>query len=598
MSPISCCTCRVATSRLPSKRRDSDEAGSAPGAGEPPAPVVAPPTAEARSRPRFGFVRDLLRNLGAAAALARLRRRSLDAWRADGIQLIGLFLLNLAAGLAYDIYAAYPGPGRFDWDALPGASFWALPLLLSAWLIAHLGRPADAGRLMLPMAVAGFALAALGSFASTALAVLADFFTPIDRFYQWLIWVPVLWVALGWAFGAPRLAGLRGGRAVVAAVLAAALVVGPQWTADAGARLWVAAADDPGSDASSQNGAAAEQVLYAQTDLLDTGDRSIVLANSQKHAGETPFATVTALQRALATIAQRMDEGEDILFLFLTSHGSPDHRLDVSLAPYQLEPLTPVRLRALLDESGIRFRVIVVSACYSGGFVRTLASPDTLVITASGADRASFGCRDGRQWTDFGRAYFKEALPATGSFEGALQRARELIAQREAAAKLTPSEPQIFVGDAIRERLQSLQTQRLGSHLRSRARAHGCSRCWPPWLRCRSCCRRRCWAFTCCCCWGRTGRSGGSRLRSDWERLRSVSGAWCSPRSCIRCRSWCSRCRPRSPWSAKPRWRRRPVCAPDRSTGSFRSPFRWRAPALWPRSCSDSPTWSASSASC
>ena len=499
---------------------DSDQAGSAPGVGEPPAPVVPPPTAEARSRPRFGFVRDLLRNLGAATALALLRRRSLDAWRADGIQLIGLFLLNLAAGLAYDIYAAYPGPGRFDWDALPGASFWALPLLLSAWLIAHLGRPADASRLMLPMAVAGFALGALGSFASSALAVLADFFTPIDRFYQWLIWVPVLWVALGWAFGAPRLAGLRGGRAVVAAVLAAALVVAPQWTADAGARLWVAAADDPGSDASSQNGAAAEQVLYAQTDLLedaldriapgrpgvtelysiafagsgsedvflneaqgvnetmaelfDTGDRSIVLANSQKHAGETPFATVTALQRALATIAQRMDEGEDILFLFLTSHGSPDHRLDVSLAPYQLEPLTPVRLRALLDESGIRFRVIVVSACYSGGFVRTLASPDTLVITASGADRASFGCRDGRQWTDFGRAYFKEALPATGSFEGALQRARELIAQREAAAKLTPSEPQIFVGDAIRERLQSLQTQRLGSHLlvrRARDRA-------------------------------------------------------------------------------------------------------------------------------
>jgi hypothetical protein len=168
-----------------------------------------------------------------------------------------------------------------------------------------------------------------------------------------------------------------------------------------------------------------------------------------------------------------MDEGEDILFLFLTAHGSPDHTLDVSLAPYQLEQLTPVRLRQLLDESGIRFRVIVVSACYSGGFVRTLASPDTMVITASGADRASFGCRDGRQWTDFGRAYFKEALPATGSFEGALQRARELIAQREAAAKLTPSEPQISVGDAIRERLQALHTQRLGPHLLVRSAPRG-----------------------------------------------------------------------------------------------------------------------------
>ena len=481
--------------------------------------AAEPPRAPAPVRPRFRFVRDLMRNVAAALALGLLRRPSLEAWRGDVTQLIGLFALNLVAGLAYDIYAAYPGPGRFDWDALPAASFWALPLLLSAWLIAHMAREPGADRRVLPMALAAFALAALGSCASTALALLADFVPPVDRFYQWLVWVPALWVAIGWGVGAPKLAGLSGWRAIVAAAVAALLVMGPQWTGDAGIRLWVAAGDDQSGEAGGQNRAADEQVLYAQTDLLedaldriapgrpgvtelysiafagsgsqdvflneavgvnqimadlfDTGDRSIVLANSQEHPGETPFATVTALQRALATVAERMDAGEDVLFLFLTLHGSPDHTLEVSLAPYQLEPLTPVRLRALLDESGIRFRVIVVSACYSGGFVRTLASPDTMVITASGTDRASFGCREGRQWTDFGRAYFKEALPATGSFEGALQRARELIAQREAAGKLTPSEPQIFVGDAIRERLQSLQTQRLGSHLLVRSGSGG-----------------------------------------------------------------------------------------------------------------------------
>ena len=489
---------------------DPAAAESTDGAAQP-VHAAVPPAAQAPPRPRFRFVRDMMRNVAAALALGLLRRRSLEAWRADVAQLIGLFALNLAAGLAYDIYAAYPGPGRFDWDALPAATFWALPMLLSAWVIAHMAREPGADRRVLPMAVAAFALAALGSCASTALAVLADFSPAVDRFYRWLVWAPVLWVAIAWGVGAPKLAGLSGWRSIVAASLAAVLVMAPQWTADAGTRLWVAAGDDQGGEAGGQNRAADEQVLYAQSDLLedaldriapgrpgvtelysiafagsgsqdvflneavgvnqvmadlfDTGDRSIVLANSQEHPGETPFATVTALQRALATVAERMDQGEDILFLFLTSHGSPDHTLEVSLAPYQLEPLTPVRLRALLDESGIRFRVIVVSACYSGGFVRTLASPDTMVITASGTDRASFGCREGRQWTDFGRAYFKEALPATGSFEGALQRARELIAQREAAGKLTPSEPQIFVGDAIRERLQSLQTQRLGSHL-------------------------------------------------------------------------------------------------------------------------------------
>jgi len=456
------------------------------------------------ARPRF--LRGLLRNAASALALAVLRRRPIEAWCANGAQLIGLAVLNLAAALTYDIYAAYPGPGRIDWEALPAAAFWALPLLLGAWLIARLGRDGDADRCVLPIAVSGFALTALGSGASTALAVLADFSAPIDRFYQWLVWVPVLWVALAWSFGARELAAVRGWRVVIAWLLGAALVVGPHWAADTGAHLWVAA-DQSGPE----NAAAAEEVLYRQADLLedsldriapgrpgvtelysiafagsgsadvfqnealgvnetmadlfDTGDRSIVLANNQKRPGETPFATVTALQRALATVAERMDNDEDILFLFLTAHGAPDHTLDVSLVPYQLEALTPERLRTLLDESGIRFRVVIVSACYSGGFVKPLASPDTLVITASGADRTSFGCRDGREWTDFGHAYFKEALPATGSFEGALQRARELISKREAAARLPASEPQISVGNAIRARLQTLQTQKLGSRL-------------------------------------------------------------------------------------------------------------------------------------
>jgi hypothetical protein len=466
-------------------------------------------TAEARPA-AFGFVHDLVCNLVGGFVLALLRRRDIEAWRGDATQLVALFALNLTAGVAYDIYAAFPGPGRFDWSALPAASFWALPLLLSAWLIAHMARAPDSDQRVLPMAISGFVLAALGSCASTALAVVADFSAAVDRFYQWLVWVPVLWVAIAWSVGAPKMAGLSGWRALVAAAVAALLVVGPQSTADAGARLWVAAGDDQADD-SAASASLAEQVLYAQADqledsldriapgrpgvtelysitfagsgsedvflnealgvneimadLFDTGDRSIVLANSEKHPGETPFATVTSLQRALATVAERMDDGEDILFLFLTAHGTPDHTLDVSLTPYRFEQLTPVKLRQLLDESGIRFRVIVVSACYSGGFIRTLASPNTMVITASSADRASFGCRNGAQWTDFGKAFFKEALPTTGSFEGALQKARELIAQREKAAKLPASEPQIFVGDAIRERLQAVHSQKLGQRL-------------------------------------------------------------------------------------------------------------------------------------
>ena len=41
-------------------------------------------------------------------------------------------------------------------------------------------------------------------------------------------------------------------------------------------------------------------------------------------------------------------------------------------------------LRAALDESGIRNRVIAVSACFSGGWIEPLATDSTLIMTAAG----------------------------------------------------------------------------------------------------------------------------------------------------------------------------------------------------------------------
>jgi len=39
----------------------------------------------------------------------------------------------------------------------------------------------------------------------------------------------------------------------------------------------------------------------------------------------------------------------------------------------------------------MRYKVVVISACYSGVFIPPLANPDTLVITAADADHPSFG---------------------------------------------------------------------------------------------------------------------------------------------------------------------------------------------------------------
>ena len=106
-------------------------------------------------------------------------------------------------------------------------------------------------------------------------------------------------------------------------------------------------------------------------------------------------------------------------------------------------------LKQALAEAGIRYRVIVVSACYSGGFVPPLADPNTLVMSAARADRNSHGCAHEADWTFFGRAYFDEALKETPSFRKAFDLATVKIAEREKAEDLTPSEPQLAEGKAI-----------------------------------------------------------------------------------------------------------------------------------------------------
>jgi hypothetical protein len=101
-----------------------------------------------------------------------------------------------------------------------------------------------------------------------------------------------------------------------------------------------------------------------------------------------------------------MDPDEDILMLFLTSHGSEDHELAVDFWPLELNTIKPEDLRKALDEAGIRFRVLVISACYSGGFLPALSDDNTLIMAAAAADRQSFGCANENEYTYFGRALF------------------------------------------------------------------------------------------------------------------------------------------------------------------------------------------------
>jgi len=180
-----------------------------------------------------------------------------------------------------------------------------------------------------------------------------------------------------------------------------------------------------------------------------TVGRSIALASSYDALEELPIASVTNLSRALERVGKAMNADEDLLVLFVSAHGDREHRLSAWQPPLELAPLTPTALARMLHDSGIKWRVVVVSACYSGGFIEPLRDDNSIIITAAAADRSSFGCEAGRDFTYFGQAYFRDALAKTRSFTEAFEIARKLVTEQEAAEGLTPSLPQMWVGRAI-----------------------------------------------------------------------------------------------------------------------------------------------------
>ena len=195
---------------------------------------------------------------------------------------------------------------------------------------------------------------------------------------------------------------------------------------------------------------------------FDAQGRVLHLLN---HGATTPshlWATPQNAERAIQALAERMDKDNDVLVVYLTSHGGSDFKLAASHWPLDVEPLTPQLLRAALDKAGIRNRVIGVSACYSGGWVAPLASDNTLVMTAADATHTSYGCGRLSELTYFGRAMFDEQLRKTRSFEQAFANAVPLIKQREIDAGKDDgfSNPQISVGSGIRPVLKNLE-QRL-----------------------------------------------------------------------------------------------------------------------------------------
>ena len=173
------------------------------------------------------------------------------------------------------------------------------------------------------------------------------------------------------------------------------------------------------------------------------GDPVIVKYNT-KTGGS---ATVETLATTLQAEAKKMNGESDILFLILTSHGSRDGLAVV--AGRLAETLKPSHLSEMLGRTGVRNKVVIISACYSGVFIPRLADADTLVITAADANHPSFGCKDKAKWTYFGDAFFNAALRRANNLKDAFLMARSLVLKRELREGFEPSHLQMAGGGKV-----------------------------------------------------------------------------------------------------------------------------------------------------
>lgn len=180
---------------------------------------------------------------------------------------------------------------------------------------------------------------------------------------------------------------------------------------------------------------------------------SLVLENNPATLSSHPLASWSNLDAALAGLGKLMRPEQDILLLYISSHGSEDHTLLVDMDPLPLDQIGAQDLAGILAIHRFKWKVVVINACYSGGFVPPLRGPDTLVLAAARSDRSSFGCGSESDITYFGKAWLVDALNHTDNFVDAFRQASSEISQWEKQDKLTASEPQIDIGSGIENQL-------------------------------------------------------------------------------------------------------------------------------------------------
>jgi Peptidase C13 family len=191
--------------------------------------------------------------------------------------------------------------------------------------------------------------------------------------------------------------------------------------------------------------------LDAIASVLPIKDHVVKLVNNRATLETMPLANMQNFTAAVHAIGGVMNKDQDVLVLFMTSHGEKTgFALQV---PGRIAELTPQQVSSTLDGEGIKNRVVIVSACFAGIFLPPIANDNTIVLTAADATHTSFGCAPERDWTYFGDAFFRQSLHPGADFTQAFDHARVLIQGWEMMDHDPPSNPQGYFGPALADKL-------------------------------------------------------------------------------------------------------------------------------------------------
>jgi hypothetical protein len=392
----------------------------------------------------------------------------------------------------------FPGNLEFTWYALPGLAWIATGVLGLAWILSRLSLPPVAFRRTLLLAIGSIPIA----IAASTIDALID-----DQWVFVLIAVTAAWSLLYFKRALRAMTPFLQTRALATAAIACFTFVLVGNELYMSPSFWQPAEEEsePDDDSSTSDPHAwehMEDLQFGQQARIDdeldrisklphaahsmyfvgfagygeqrlfseeislaekrvgerygVGGRSILLVNDQRNTEQRPLASEPALRYTLEGLGEMMGP-DDVLFLALSSHGSEDGSISVSNVGRAPAELSANALADMLKDAKIPWKVIVISACYAGGFIDALRDEHTIVLAAAAQDRTSFGCADDRDLTYFGEAFYRDSLPHATGLRAAFDAARQAIARREKQEQVEASDPQAYYGKQMEAKLATLE---------------------------------------------------------------------------------------------------------------------------------------------